>query len=140
MSGAVPGKEPKPETPNEQPNKQATVQNADANTIAQFVTTIKNAEQQIGEHVVRALQHGNTVAVLTTVVVGPGGRQHVISAALDEQKTAQINELLKDATLDKEDEEFCMGFHCLIQPQKGAPSESPGETPSQPDIRADEKP
>lgn len=85
--------------------------------MARFVTTIKNAEQQVGEHVIRALQHGDTVAVLTTVVVGPGGQQHIVSAALNDQKTAQVNALLQGAVEEREEETMCVGFHCLIKPK-----------------------
>ena len=88
--------------------------------IAHFITTIKNAEQQIGEHVIRALQHADTVAVLTTVVVGPGGQQHIVSAALNPSKTAQVNRLLQSATEEREEEEMCVGFHCLIKPKQAA--------------------
>ncbi|RMF42755.1 MAG: hypothetical protein D6753_06770 [Planctomycetota bacterium] len=85
--------------------------------VTQYITTIKNAPQQIGEHVVRALQHPNTVAVLTTVVVGPGGGQHVISAALNPGQLAQIEAILRQAELECDEEVPCVGFHCLIQPQ-----------------------
>ena len=37
------------------------VQNATAAEIARFVSTIKNAEQQVGEHIIKALQHADTV-------------------------------------------------------------------------------
>lgn len=93
-------------------------QNLEPAQMARFVTTIQNAEQQVGEHVIRALQHGDTVAVLTSVVVGPDGRQHIVSAGLDGQTTAQVNQLLAGAAMQREDEEMCVGFHCLIKPKK----------------------
>ena len=84
-------------------------QNLQPAQMARFVTTIQNAEQQVGEHVIRALQHGDTVAVLTTVVVGPDGKQHIVSAGLDGQTTAQVNALLAGAAQQREEEEMCVG-------------------------------
>jgi hypothetical protein len=97
----------------------AEAQNASEAEVARFVSTIKDADQQVGEHVIRALQHADTVAVLTTVVVGPGGQQHIVSAALNPAKMAQVNSLLQSATEEREEEVMCVGFHCLIKP-KGA--------------------
>ncbi|MEZ6136353.1 MAG: hypothetical protein R3C53_15770 [Pirellulaceae bacterium] len=95
----------------------AEAQNASKAEIARFVSTIKDAEQQVGEHIIRALQHEDTVAVLTTVVIGPGGQQHIVSAALNPQRTAEINQLLQSASEERVDEVMCVGFHCLIKPK-----------------------
>ena len=125
--GIVPMNQPnnQPNQPNNQPNQAAQpeapqhspAKNLSSNELARFVTTIKNVEQQIGEHVIRALQHADTVAVLTTVVVGPGGQQHIVSAALNEEKTAQVNALLTEAREVYDQEEPCFGFHCLLDPK-----------------------
>ncbi|GAA5507132.1 hypothetical protein [Novipirellula caenicola] len=85
--------------------------------IAQFVTTIKNAEQQVGEHIITALQHEDTVAVITTVVIGDDGQQRVVSAALNPTRLQQVQELLQAAADEREDEEPCVGFHCLVKPK-----------------------
>ena len=90
----------------------------DSNQIAQFVTTIKNAEQQVGEHIIAALQHPDTVAVITTVAMGPDGQQRVISAALNPDRMQQVQEILKTAEDEREDEEPCVGFHCLVKPKQ----------------------
>lgn len=87
----------------------------DAQQIAQFVTTIKNAEQQVGEHIISALQHDDTVAVITTVMMGPDGQQRVVSAALDPNRMQQVQEILQAATKEREPEEPCVGFHCLVK-------------------------
>ena len=87
--------------------------------IKQFVTTIKNAEQQVGEHIVRALQTDDTVAVITTVMMGPDGQQRVISAALDPKRMQQVQEILQAATEERVEEEPCVGFHCLVKPKIG---------------------
>jgi hypothetical protein len=85
--------------------------------VARFVSKVKNFDQQIGEHVLAALQHPNTVAVLTTVVVGPTGEQHIVSASLNSQKMSQVNQLLEDAQEVMVEDEVCYGFHCLINPK-----------------------
>lgn len=85
--------------------------------VARFVSKIKNLDLQIGEHVLAALQHPDTVAVLTTIVVGPGGEQHIVSASLNPQRMSQVNELLEEAQQERVDDEVCYGFHCLIKPK-----------------------
>ncbi len=125
-----PGKEPdgKPQQesiPNEQSEKVAPahppqVQNATKEQVTQFVSTIKNAPQQIGEHVIGALQHPKTVAVLSSVVVGPGGQQHIISAAINPSQMEKINGLLAQAQEERLPEAPCVGFHCLIEPSDEA--------------------
>ena len=85
--------------------------------MARFVTEIKNPVTQMGEHVLSALQHPNTMAVLTTVVTGANGKQHIVSAALNPQQTAQINAMLQGAATEREEEEICVGFHCLVKPK-----------------------
>ncbi|TWU58314.1 hypothetical protein [Rubripirellula reticaptiva] len=89
----------------------------DRDKIAQFVTTIRNAEEQVGQHIIAALQHDNTVAVITTVAVGPDGNQRVISAALNPDRLKQVQEILMQAEEEREDEEPCVGFHCLVKPK-----------------------
>ena len=90
----------------------------DPNQMAQFVTTIKNAEQQVGEHIIAALQHDDTVAVITTVAMGNDGQQRVVSAALNPDRMKQVQEILQTADEEREDEEPCVGFHCLVKPKK----------------------
>ncbi len=101
---------------NDEPQQQVA-QNATSQQVARFVSRIKNLEHQVGEHVVQALQQPDTVAVLTTIVVGPSGDQHIVSAALNPTKMAQINALLQDAVEERVDDEICLGFHCLLQPK-----------------------
>jgi hypothetical protein len=85
--------------------------------VARFVSKVKNLDQQIGEHVLAALQHPDTVAVLTTVVFGPSGEQHIVSASLNPEKMSQVNELLDEAQRERVEDEVCYGFHCLIKPK-----------------------
>lgn len=126
-------------SPGSAPNQRQTVVRAgnqvesdslDREKIAQFVTTIKNAEQQIGEHIVTALQHADTVAVLTTVVIGPDGQQRVVSAALNPARLQQVQEILTAAEQEREEEEPCIGFHCLVKPKsQGSEAMNPDDPP-----------
>jgi hypothetical protein len=93
------------------------VSNATESEVTRFVSTIKNVEQQVGENVIQALQHAETVAVLTSVVAGPGGQQYIVSAALNQSLAAQVNALLQNASDEFVDEEMCVGFHCLVKPK-----------------------
>ena len=89
----------------------------DAGQLTQFLTTIKSAEQQVGENIISALQHENTVAVLTTVAVGQDGQQHVITAALSPDLMSDVQKLLERATQERKEEVQCVGFHCLVNPK-----------------------
>lgn len=109
-------------------NRVAADKEVDGKKIAQFVTTIKNAEQQVGEHIIQALQHDDTVAVLTTVAVGQDGQQCVISAALNPERMKQVQEILLAAEQEREEEEPCFGFHCLVKPKNKKEDENVGES------------
>ena len=100
--------------PIQQPNEVSTKEQR-KKAIAQFVTTIRNPEAQIGQHIIQALQHDDTVAVLTTVAMGPDGQQRIISAALDPERMQMVQEILLAAEEEREEEEPCIGFHCLIK-------------------------
>ena len=93
------------------------VEHVDSQQLQHFVTTVKSAEQQVGENIIQALQHDGTVAVLTTVVAGHDGQQHVVSAALKPELMQQVQDLLHQAQLEREGEEPCVGFHCLVKPK-----------------------
>ncbi len=111
MNDEIPTEKNSPELP-----LQATPK-VDQAQLTRFVTTIKNAEQQVGGHILEALQHDDTVAVLTTVIMGADGQQRVVSAALNPARLAQVNQILQAAEIEREDEEACVGFHCLIKPK-----------------------
>ncbi len=98
--------------------------------IANFVTTIKNAEQQVGENIIRALQHADTVAVLTTVAMTPDGQQRVVSAALNPSRLQQAQEILMAAEVERQEEEPCVGFHCLVTPRLDSPETPSSDSPS----------
>ncbi len=99
----------------------------DLEQIRQFVTTIKSAEQQVGEHVMRGLQDGDTVAVLTTVVVDPQGGQRLVSVALDESMLEHARRALHDAQRDREEDVPCVGFHCFTRRKQSTDRETGGD-------------
>ncbi len=105
----------RPASNDAQANVPSIVEHVDRKQIKQFVTQIKSAEQQVGEHIVKALQDDETVAVLTTVVAGGDGGQHIVSAALDPRILQQVQHLLRDAQSQCDEEIPCIGFHCLLK-------------------------
>jgi hypothetical protein len=115
-----PNSESQPVSPGETPE---VVERVDPRQLQHFVTTIKTPEAQVGENIINALRHDGTVAVLTTVVVGPDGQQRVVSAALDPKMMSEVQRLLMQAAEDREPEQPCVGFHCLVKP-KGEQTEA----------------
>ena len=106
----------------DEPNK--VVEKVDQQKMAQFVSVIRNAEQQVGAHVISALQHDGTVAVLTAITIGPDGQQRIVSAALSPDMMTDVQRVLMKAEEERVDEEPCVGFHCFLRPKKeDAPKE-----------------
>ena len=98
----------------------AVINPVDPSQLKQFVTRIKSAEHQVGEHIITALQDPDTVAVLTAVVVGTDGTQAVVSAALDPGMLQQVQKLLHTAEEERDEEVPCVGFHCLLKKKNEA--------------------
>ncbi len=97
-----------------------------ARQIKQFVTQLKSAEVQVGEHIITALQDPSTVAVLTTVVLAPDGGQRIVSAGLDPELLEQVQTLLDKAEDQRDEEVPCIGFHCFVKRKdKGKESDAP---------------
>jgi len=88
-------------------NDLPAVTNQDAGQLKQFVTVIKSCEQQMGEHILTALQDPNTVAVITAIVAGPGG-QALVSAALDPDMLGQVQKILSNAEAKRSEEVPCI--------------------------------
>ena len=110
-----------PGLPHDANDLPAVTNRVDTNQIKQFATQIKSAEQQIGEHILIALQDPETVAVLTAVVVGNDGTQSIVSAALDPQILEEVQRLLHDAENQRDEEIPCVGFHCLLKRKDETP-------------------
>ena len=93
--------------------------------LQQMVVPIKSPATQVGESIVYALQQDNTVAVITTVVVGPDGGQHVVTAALNPSLMGEVQQLLARAAQERVEEEPCMGFHCLVRDKNETDGDKP---------------
>lgn len=96
----------------------------DTEQLRHLVTPLRTLEQQVGSHVVHALQTENTVAVVTAVVNTPDG-QRIISAALDPQQMQLVQDLLGEAAQQREERIPCVGFHCFLEPKKKPASDPP---------------
>ena len=96
-------------------NLPAVVRDVDTNQIKQFITQIRSAEHQVGEHIINALQDPDTVAVLTTVVIGPKGGQHIVSAGLDPETLEEVQNMLAKAQQERREDIPCVGFHCFVK-------------------------
>lgn len=103
----------------------AVTNDVDAGQIQHFVTEIKSAEQQVGEHIIAALQDPRTVAVITTVVVGADAKQRIVSAGLDPEMMGEIQQLLQQAEQKRTEEVPCIGFHCYLKPREDEAEASP---------------
>ncbi|MBT4863852.1 MAG: hypothetical protein HON53_01855 [Planctomycetaceae bacterium] len=88
-------------------------QHSDA--LPRFVTKLAPLEEQVGVHVITALQHPKTLAVLTTVATDGGGGQQVVSIALDADRFEQIQRLLATAPKAGKRRVRCVGFHCHFE-------------------------
>ncbi|MCA9297180.1 MAG: hypothetical protein KC983_11700 [Phycisphaerales bacterium] len=107
------------------------VQHVDQGQLQHFVSTIKSAEAQVGEHIINALRADNCVAVLTTIVIDSAGRQNIVSAALDPDHMLMVQQALGEAEEQRDQDVPCVGFHCYVRP-KGEASGSGPEAPAPP--------
>lgn len=98
----------------------------DADAVPRFVTRLTPLEEQVGMHVITALQHPETLAVLTTVAADGTGSQQVVSIPLDANRFAQVQQLLSTAKKKKKRTARCVGFHCSFE-DKDVGDEESGE-------------
>jgi len=83
-------------------------------SIPTLVTPIQTLAGQVGAHVMAALDHGDTVAVLTTITGSRAGQQ-VVSIPLTAEHVQQVHGLIEEIHESDEPERVpCVGFHCLI--------------------------
>ncbi len=102
----------------------------DDDSLPQFVTTLASMEQQVGLHVIEALQHPRTIGVLTTVASGGDGSQQIVSVGLDPDRFEQIQKILLSAKEDRKQSIQCIGFHCHFGDDETAQAD-PNEDDSQ---------
>lgn len=80
-------------------------------------TPLTSFTEQVGQHVVTALQQEDTVAVISAIVPGIGhGGDRIVSMPVGPAMMAQIDALLQGAHQipQEEFEEKCIGFQCQI--------------------------
>ena len=97
------------------PDKPITTQQPD-DGLQPLVTELTPITEQVGNHVLTALQEEECVAVLTTLV-GGYPTDKVVSVALNAEQMANVGEILGEVQKEPEDadeEAICIGFHCHI--------------------------
>jgi hypothetical protein len=107
--------------------------------IPQFITDIKSVERQVGEHIVGALRHPETVAVLSAVIPGGTTAQRLVSIPLEAGVFQQVQELIlrvQQARLEQAEQERmgqrrksvpCIGFKCVLERREQAEEEAAAE-------------
>ena len=86
-----------------------------------LVTDLSPITQQVGAHVLNALQQDECVAVISTIVAGfPTDR--VVSVPLNSEQMAEVGLILNEiaAEPDGPDDLPCIGFQCRLP---GAPED-----------------
>ena len=82
--------------------------------VQHFVTHLHPIASQVGDHVLSALQHDETVAVLTTITGSTHGQQ-VISIPLTAEHVQQVHAFIEEIHQSDEPEHVsCVGFHCFL--------------------------
>ena len=82
-----------------------------------LVTDLMPVSEQVGRHVMTALNAPEAVAVLTTIVPGMD-RDRVVSVGLSREHLFEVQRLLDE--IEQEDEEAsndetkCIGFQCQV--------------------------
>jgi hypothetical protein len=81
------------------------------------VTQLMPVMEQVGRHVMSALQDPEAVAVLTTMVPGMGV-DRVVSVGLSREQMSEVSALLEQIEEEDEeaaaDDERCIGFQCRV--------------------------
>lgn len=84
------------------------------------ISTITPISEQIGRHVMAAMEQPGAVGVLTTVVPGIGA-DRVVSICLTDEQMDGVRVILQgiqdEDEADSEDLERCIGFQCRIDPK-----------------------
>lgn len=126
--GRAPEEKPLPEDEQipkiKAPAEEAAAGERERRELPRFATTLAPLEHQVGTHVIEALQHPQTVAVLTTVARGSDGHQQVISIGLDEQRLRQVEQILQEADEQQKRRIPCIGFHCYLEERDAEQQES----------------
>ena len=99
---------------NEKQEQEDSNEKQEQEGVPHLVTPLRPIAHQVGEHVLAALKHDETVAVLTTVTSSRNGEQ-VVSIPLTGEHLQQVHGLIKEIHESEEPERIpCVGFHCYI--------------------------
>ena len=86
--------------------------------VPHFVSPILTIANQVGEHVLSAMEQEETVAVLTTITGSAHGQQ-VISIPLTSQHIEKVHGLIEEIHASDEPQHVpCVGFHCLLDQEE----------------------
>jgi|TARA_B100000315_G_C14137258_1_gene389725 hypothetical protein len=97
--------------------------NKEQDGVPHLVSKLRPIAQQVGEHVLAALDHEETVAVLTTVTGSRNGQQ-VVSIPLSGEHLKKVHGLIEEIHESDEPERVpCVGFHCFIDGEQPKESE-----------------
>jgi hypothetical protein len=99
--------------------KKGTEEETAASSPPTLVTELAPISQQVGSHVLGALQEDSCVAVISTIVAGfPTDR--VVSVPLNASQMAEVGAILNEiaAEPDGPDDLPCIGFQCRIPEEK----------------------
>ena len=98
----------------EEPNKEIEKIEKEAEGIPTLITPLQPIARQVGEHLLQALEHDETVAVLTTITGSVAGQQ-VISIPLTSEHLQQVHGLIEEIHTSDEPQRIpCVGFHCFV--------------------------
>jgi len=88
------------------------------NGVPHFVSPIHTVANQVGEHVLSAMEHEDTVAVLTTITGSALGKQ-VVSIPLTANHVQQVRGIIEEIHSSNEPEHVpCVGFHCCLDQEE----------------------
>jgi len=96
--------------------------------LPQLVTEIHTIEEQVGRHVITALRHNGTVAVLTAVLPGPSG-ERIASVPLNAELWMKVQELLAEVGEEHAQDVPCVGFQCVLRDRAQEAKRKRLETP-----------
>ena len=79
-----------------------------------LVSPLHPISLQVGEHVLVAMEHEETVAILTTITGSKSGPQ-VVSIPLTQEHLTKVHGFIEEIHRSDEPEKIpCVGFHCFI--------------------------
>jgi len=86
--------------------------------VPHLVSPIHTIANQVGEHVLSAMKHEETVAVLTTITGSTHGQQ-VISIPLTAEHVQRVHGFIEEIHQSNEPERVpCVGFHCFLDEEE----------------------